>query len=276
MADANGNDITTVFVPVTGAVAYTPFGTTIPTPAEGGVLGFVLPVAYKKLGLLTTDGGPEWTTEADGDALEFWQEGYSLPSGLAKCGLKVKVAQYDEIVRHLVTGKTPDANGYITVDAGGSATQWVIYTEEVAKNGRIRRRIAPNATVSSIKQDKNQRGEVNGYEITFKIDRSASVGGEHFGEWMVETDTTPPPYIASVLPSGAAVGADVLVQGNFLGTSGSDISAFTIDGVSVTVKTWISPSLVIATIPAAVSGAAPTVLTTTSGGASNTYAYTAA
>ena len=187
MADAKGNDITTVFVPISGAVAYAPAGTAIPTPVEGKALNYVLPVAFKKVGLLATDGGPEWTTEPDGDAIPFWQEGYSLPSGLAKCELKVKVAQYDEIVRRLVTGKTPDANGYITVDAGGSGEVWVIYTEEVSKSGRIRRRIAPNATVLSIKQDKSERGTPNGYEVTLKIDRHASVGGEHFGEWLITT-----------------------------------------------------------------------------------------
>ena len=185
MADAKGNDITTVFVPITGAVAYAAAGTAIPTPVEGKALDYALPVAFKKVGLLATDGGPEWTTEPDGDAIEFWQEGYSLPSGLAKCELKIKVAQYDEIVRALVTGKTADANGYLTVDAGGSPTQYVIFTEEVAKNGRIRRRIAPNAKVLSIKQDKNERGAVNGFEITFKIDRHADVGGDHFGEWLI-------------------------------------------------------------------------------------------
>ena len=185
MADAQGNDVTTVFVPITGAVAYAPSGTTIPTPTEGASLAFTLPVAYKKLGLLTKDGGPEWTTEADGDPIDFWQDGYTIPSGMAKCELKVKVAQYDEVVRRLVTGKTPDANGYITVDAGGSGEGWVFWVEEVAKNGRIRRRVCPNGTVLSIKQDKSERGTPNGYEITLKIDRHASVGGEHFGEWLI-------------------------------------------------------------------------------------------
>lgn len=185
MADAQGNDVTTVFVPITGAVAYAPADTTIPTPVEGAGLGYVLPAAFKKIGLLTTDGGPEWTTEADGEALVFWQEGYSVPSGLAKCELKIKAAQYDEIVRKLVTGKTADVNGYITVDAGGAGDVWVIWTEEVAKGGRIRRRIAPNCTVLSIKQDKSERGSVNGFEITLKVDRSSLVAGEHFGEWLI-------------------------------------------------------------------------------------------
>ena len=72
--------------------------------------------------------------------------------------------------------------------AGGSGEVWVIWVEEVAKNGRIRRRICPNATVLSIKQDKSERGTPNGYEVTLKIDRHASVGGEHFGEWLI----TPP------------------------------------------------------------------------------------
>ena len=37
--------------------------------------------------------------EADGDPIVFWQEGFSIPSGLANVELKVKYAQTDETVR---------------------------------------------------------------------------------------------------------------------------------------------------------------------------------
>lgn len=129
-------------------------------------------------------------------------------------------------------------------------------------------------------------------EVSFTLVRSDSLilpndwralaPGAGVKSWFMDTDDPnfslaagSAPYIANVQPSGAAVGADVLVTGSNLGASGAGITAFTIDGVAVTVKTWIDSQHVIATIPAGVSGAAPVILTTAAG-ASNTYSYTAA
>ncbi len=110
--------------------------------------------------------------------------------------------------------------------------------------------------------------------------RSLAAGGGA-KSWFMDTDDpnfapATQPVIQSVLPAGAAVGGEVLITGTRLGTSGSDITALTIDGISVVDKVWISPTQVIATIPAGVSGAAAVILTTTSGGASASFAYTAA
>jgi hypothetical protein len=184
MQDAFGNDITAVGIPVTGFFGYAPATTAFPTPAAGGADDFVLPAAFKKGGLLTEDGGFEWTLEADGDPITFWQEGYSIPSGLANATLVAKLAQYDAIVRELAYGKTADANGFITIDAGGHALEFVIFTEEIFKNGVIRRRIA-EASVTGAKVDKSERGSVNGTEITLSAKRSASLSNEHIGEWLI-------------------------------------------------------------------------------------------
>ncbi len=186
-ADLAGNDIAAVFVPVTGFIGIAPFGTDFPTPAEGATdpLTPALDAAFDKLGLLKDDGGPQWAWEADGDPIEFWQDGYSIPSGLANVTVVVTAAQTDAVVRSIVSGKTPDANGYITVDGGGHATQYVLFTEEIAKNGVIRRRVAPNVGVQSVTEDQSTRGEVLGYQITFEVRRSPLVGNEHFGEWLV-------------------------------------------------------------------------------------------
>lgn len=183
-ADSRGNDITRVFVPVTGFLGYAPAGTTLPTAVEGGDADFTLPVAFKKAGLLTTDGGFQWTTEPDGDPIKFYQEGYSIPSGLANCTLEAKLAQTDATVRALVWGKTADANGYITIDAGGHSTEFVFFTEEIAKNGDIRRRVAIGQ-VSGIKEDQSTQGEVYGYDTTFTMRRVASLNNEHIGEWII-------------------------------------------------------------------------------------------
>jgi hypothetical protein len=199
MAGPNGIDVTKVFIPVTGHMGVAPEGTTIPTPAEGGELDYVLPAAFKKPGLLTEDGGFEWTLERDGDAIVFYQEGFSLPSGLANATCVVKLAQTDDIVRSIIHGQTPDENGYLEIDAGGTDAVYVLYTEEIAKNLWIRRRIAAIATIEAVKEDKSTRGEVVGYEVTFKISRSPRLNNKHLGEWLI------PPAgsaAAAVAPAG--------------------------------------------------------------------------
>lgn len=184
-ADSQGNDITLVSVPVHGFVALAPAGTALPTPVEGADPDFVLPAAFKKLGLLKVDGGPGWTFEKTGDAIEFWQEGYSIPSGLANVGFAVTAAEMNAWVREIKSGKTPDANGYITVDGGGHATTYVAFTEEIFKNGQIRRRCAPNVQLDTLEEDKSTRGEVLGDLLTFKANRSPLVANDHFGEWIL-------------------------------------------------------------------------------------------
>ena len=186
-ADQYGNDVTAVGIPVTGFAGYAPKGTVKPTPAEGGAAGFVLPAAFKKVGLLTEDGGFEWTLEPDGDPITFWQDGYSIPSGLANAECVAKLAQYDDIVRQDSWGKIPDENGYITIDAGGHALEFVLFTEEIFKNGVIRRRVA-DISVSGAKVDKSERGSVNGTELTFQAKRSPDLNNEHIGEWLIAPD----------------------------------------------------------------------------------------
>lgn len=186
-ADEFGNDVTAVGIPVTGFMGYAPAATTLPTAVEGGAAGFVLPAAFKKAGLLTEDGGFEWTLEADGDPITFWQDGYSIPSGLANATLVAKLAQYDAIVRELAWGKTPDANGYITIDAGGHALEFVLFTEEIFKNGVIRRRVA-EVSVTAVAVDKSERGTPNGTQVTFSAKRSAALANEHIGEWLIQPE----------------------------------------------------------------------------------------
>lgn len=191
-ADSLGNDIAAVGVPIGGFMAYAPLGTDIPSPVEGAVRALVLDPAYKRLGLIKVDGGFAWTEEPDGDPIEFFQEGYSIPSGLANVGLTAGLAQKDENVRSFVRGKNADANGYMTVDGGGTAVRYVIFTEEIYKNGVIRRRVAPDVGITSTEEDQSTRGEVNGTNVTLGVARSALVGGEHFGEWLIPAETVAP------------------------------------------------------------------------------------
>lgn len=183
--DAQGNDLSAVAIPVTGSIGIAPGGTAYPTPVEGAALDLTLDPEYKKLGLVTSDGGPQWAWEADGDPIEFWQDGYSIPSGLANVTLVVTAAQTDDFVRSIIYGKEPDENGFLIVDGGGHSTKYVIFTEEAFKNGYVRRRVAPNAGVQSVEEAQSTRGEVYGYTITFKISSSPDLDNGHFGEWLI-------------------------------------------------------------------------------------------
>lgn len=183
-ADQAGNDLTKVFVPITGFMGYGPQGTTIPTPAELAVLNFLLPVTVRKVGLVKQDGGFDWTGEPSGDALEFWQDGYKVPSGQVNATLAVTLAQTDPIVRELIWGKKPDEYGVIDVDLGGNDGVYYLVTEEISKNGIIRRRVAPSCTVQSVKEDKSERGAVQGYAVVFSTNRDATIGA-HFREAVI-------------------------------------------------------------------------------------------
>lgn len=192
MPDAQGNDLGAVFVPVTGFLGYAPSGTAVPSSLELSNPAFVLPVAVKKVGLIKQDGGFEWTGEPSGDAIEFWQDGYKLPSGLVEATLAVTLAQTDPIVRELIWGKAPDANGVIDVELASNINTYFLVTEEVAKNGVIRRRVSPNCTVQTVKEDKSERGTVQGYAVTFNTQRSAAIGNAHFREAIILADAEPP------------------------------------------------------------------------------------
>jgi len=214
--DAKGNDVSAVGIPVTGRLGFAPIGTPGPSPAEGASLSLILDPAFQIPGLLTDDGGMEWTLEADGDPITFWQEGYTLPSGLAKAEVVQTFAQTDEIVRSIIRGQTADANGYMEIDAGGTDALYSLFSEEIFKNGVIRRRWAPNSNVQSVKEVKSKRGEVMGYETTMKINRSDLVGGKHFGEWLIPSGSVPVPAVTGNTPASAAEGTTFTLTGTGL------------------------------------------------------------
>jgi hypothetical protein len=185
-ADDAGNDILAVGVPVTGTIAFAPYGTTIPTPAEGSAEDLTLDAAFVPIGLLKTDGAPQFAWAPDGEPLEFWQDGYTLPSGLATTTLAITVAEVlADQVRAIIAGIEPDQYGYVEVDGGGHSEKWVVFTEEIFKNGAIRRRVAPWVTLQTSTEDRSTRGEINGNALLFDIHRHADVNNKHFGEWVL-------------------------------------------------------------------------------------------
>lgn len=272
-ADSFGNDVSAVGVPVTGHIGFAPFGTAGPTPSAGASRTYVLPVAFKVPGLLTEDGGFEWTLEADGDPITFWQEGYSLPTGLANAELVLKLAQTDEIVRGIIRGKTADSNGYMTIDAGGTDVKYSVFTEEIFKNGVIRRRWAPNVSIKSVKEDKNERGNVLGYEVTLTIHRAPEVQNNHFGEWLIPAATvvSAAPTITAVegSPNPAGTGELVVITGTGFATA----TAVTFGGTAATDFDIVSNTEITAVLPAGSAGATNVVVTNPVG-ASAPFSYT--
>lgn len=267
-ADSLGNDVSAVAVPVTGHIGIAPEGTTGPTPAEGASTTLTLDPLYKVPGLLSEDGGFEWTLEADGDPIVFWQEGYSLPTGLANVTLVCKLAQTDELVRSIIRGKEADANGYMTVDGGGTSARYSLFTEEIFKNSAIRRRWAPNASVQSVKEDKSERGKPIAYEVTFSVARSPLVENNHLGEWIIPAGTPAAPTIASATPADAATGATVTITGTgFTGATSVKFGASNATSYTVDSATQIS-----AVMPAGSAGSAQITVITPNGTA--TLAYT--
>ena len=272
-ADTLGRDVSAVGVPVTGHIGIAPFGTAIPTSLQGGSDTYTLPLDYQLPGLLTEDGGFEWAMEADGDPITFWQEGFSIPSGLANVTLKVKFAQTDEIVRGIIRGRTADSNGFITIDGGGTDAKYVIFTEEVFKNGTIRRRVAANAGVESVAEDKSERGNVLGYEVTFKIDRSPELANDHIGEWLIPAvaAATAAPTITSVVgdPDPAGTGELVTIAGSGFSTA----TAVTFGGTAASDFDILSDREIAAVMPAGAAGSVNVVVTNPIG-ASAPFAYT--
>ena len=185
--DAAGNNIEAVGIPLTGFLAYAPEGATIPDSVSGAAADLVLAPTFRKVGLLKEDGGFEWNEEPDGDPIVFWQDGYSIPTGLANVTLTFTAAEQSPITRALRTGKTPDVNGYLTVDGGGNNNRYVFFSEEVYRNGAIRRRAAIGR-VQTAKLQKSERGTVQGIEFTVEIMRHAAFGNEHYGEWVINPD----------------------------------------------------------------------------------------
>lgn len=268
-ADAYGNDVSAVGVPVTGFLGYAPAGTTFPAANQGNAVPLTLDPAFAKLGLIVEDGGFEWTEEPDGDPLTFWQDGYSIPSGLANVQLVAKAAQYNEIVRKVTYGKTADANGYITIDGGGHADVYVLFSEEIFANGVIRRRVAPNAQVTGIKRDQSTRGEVNGTELTFTVNRTPLLNNQHIGEWLIPAPAQAVASITAATPTSQGAGQSVTITGTgFTAATGVKFGA-----TNATLFIVDSDTQIRATLPPGSAGTA-NITVINAAGTSNSQSYT--
>jgi hypothetical protein len=182
--DSQGNDLQAVRIPITGKIAWAPLDPdNVVTPADGGDRALALLTdypAYKLLGLIKTDGGFEPTSEA-GDAVEFFQDGYKL-FGDSALSEKVGLAQSDRSLVEFLTGKTFDQNGHIFVSEAFAARQFLIFREVLYKTGDIERRNGV-AQFTEVAQNKDERGSVRGFDVTWEWQRSDLFGGEKFSQW---------------------------------------------------------------------------------------------
>ncbi|QYF98908.1 hypothetical protein [Microbacterium sp. PAMC21962] len=181
-ADAEGNDLGAVGVPITGfAAVQLTGGPSFVSSAAGAATPLVLPAGYQKVGLFKVDGGPQDGGDA-GDKIEFFQQGYKL-SGDDQPTVQINLAQFDALVRKLLTGQTPDANGMVTIKALTPDTVFPLFVATKFKNGWSRRRNGL-ARISAVEIDKETRGEVNGRNTTFEWIDDQTVGG-FYREWLV-------------------------------------------------------------------------------------------
>lgn len=181
-ADAEGNDVGAVGVPVTGfAAVQLTGGPSYVGSAAGAATPLSLPVGYEKVGLFKVDGGPQDGGDA-GDPIEFFQQGYKL-AGDDQPTVQINLAQFDERVRKLVTGQTPDVNGMVTIKGLTPDTVFPLFVATKYKNGWTRRRNGL-ARISAVEVDKETRGEVNGRNTTFEWIYDETVGG-FYREWLV-------------------------------------------------------------------------------------------
>lgn len=208
-ADSKGNDTGKVDVVITAALAIAPYDAeNVLAPEQGGGDTVDLPEAYVPVGLIKSDGGANESIDQE-DAIEFLQDGYSLASD-PTMSIQFGLAEFNKAVRLLTTGKMPDENGMISVDTYTPDTKWLMYYEEVYKNGRVRR-LNGVAQVTTTEIDQTERGSVKGRNVTLKWLPDPLIGNgttTKFNEWhwpADDDDDDPVVEVASINASKDSV-----------------------------------------------------------------------
>lgn len=197
-ADAAGNDLEAVGVPITGVAAFAPVAPeNVITKAQLGASPLVLPVAAKRLGLYKVDGGPAPARET-GDALEFFQKGYML-AGEGTRSVTITLAEQNHAVLQLTEGATPDANGVIEVSSSLPGNRFILYVVTRYRGGLEKRQIGV-ASVTAIEPDQQTRGEIEGAAVTFTWQEDDLFNGAPFWQWG-------PAVPGTVAPTGVTAGA---------------------------------------------------------------------
>lgn len=180
-ADAAGNDLESVGVPITGLAAVAPVDVAnVIAKADLSKSPLVLPVAAKRLGLFKQDGGPAETRDSS-DPLEFFQAGY-LIAGDGKRTVQIGVAEDNPIVLQVTEGAEPDVNGVIEVSSSLPDNRWILYVITKYRNGKEKRREGV-AAVTAVEPDQEERGTVNGKKLTFTWQEDDLFNGAPFWQW---------------------------------------------------------------------------------------------
>lgn len=169
-ADALGNNVENVEIPVTGRISLVEYSADNKITPE--MIGSKkaepdLPEAYKTgaLGLVTQDGAPQDSGEA-GDSIEFWQQGHQI-NGESTITTTMTLAEDTPLTRKVAYGAEPDENGVYGVDTLTPDAKWMAYYEEAYKSGRVMRR-AGVVMVTANEPGQSTRGEVKGRALTLK------------------------------------------------------------------------------------------------------------
>lgn len=180
-ADAAGNDLDAVGVPITGLAAFAPLlEANVIAKTELGASPLVLPAAYKRLGLYKVDGGPAPSRE-NGDAIEFFQKGYML-AGDGTRAVVIGLAEQNAIVQGLIEGAEPDVNGVIEVSSSLPDNRFILLVVTKYRNGTEKRQLGV-ASITAVEPDQSERGSVEGTNVTFTWQEDDLFNGAPFWQW---------------------------------------------------------------------------------------------
>jgi len=166
--DSKGNALTEVDIPIDGQIWIGP--STVEVLEKTALMADVLeiPEELEPLGLLTKDGGPQWSVNGAADATEFYQEGYKYPGMGGSYRLAVKAAQNQPLVAELLNGVAFDADGYRLVDQITNPKVYTVLSQIIYKSGRIERRMSDNVTVAADSaRDKSERPNPEATSLVF-------------------------------------------------------------------------------------------------------------
>ncbi|KAE8127295.1 hypothetical protein [Bifidobacterium tibiigranuli] len=194
-ADSQGNDLSKVEVPITGAISLVPYSDAnkiTRTMIARSKAKPELPDAYAPakacVGLITSDGGPQDGRDAD-DPTEFYQSGYLLQPE-PKLTTAFTAAEDNDLTRLITVGE-PDADGVYAVDDILRDDKWMAYQEEALRGGRVRRR-AGVVQVTGNEPGQSERGSVKGRALTVTWQPDPNYDGHRYFESIYDP-TSPAP-----------------------------------------------------------------------------------
>lgn len=157
-ADALGNDLKAVDVPVTGFAAVNFSATKMPTEAD--LKGAALPSGYTFVGLFTEDGGYAEESEP-GETTGFFQHGYNLRTGNETISGSITFAENNATVRKLLgfDGTKRTSVGY------GEKFGLIVKTWH--RNGTYEAR-GGFAIVEEVSPSQEERGTIDSFEVKFR------------------------------------------------------------------------------------------------------------